>query len=62
MLHWCERQNRALTVPLHLPINAEQETGKAANTVFQVFGKTRQGIEPSLPAVMAHSQPTVSLG
>ena len=54
------RVNRLL-VPNHLPINAENEAGQAAITVFQIFGMTRLGIEPCLPALMAHVQPIVPL-
>ena len=35
--------------------NAEHEAGQAASTVFQVFGVTRPGIEPMLPALVARA-------
>jgi len=43
---------------LHLPINAEHETGQAASTIFQVFGMARPGIEPNLQALVVCAQPT----
>jgi len=50
---------RASIVSLHPPINAEQETGQAASTVFQVFGVTRLGNEPSLSALVARAVPLI---
>jgi len=39
----------------------EHEDRQAASSVFQVFGMTRLGIEPSLAAFVARAQPTVPL-
>jgi len=41
------------------PIKAEHEAGQGACTVFQVFGMTRPGIEPILPALEGRDQLTV---
>jgi len=48
-----------MKLPLHPPIDTEHEAGQDASTVFQIFGMTRQGIELSLPALVARAQPTV---
>jgi len=47
-------QHRALTLSLQSPISAEQKAGQGASAVVHHFGITRQGIEPSLPALVAH--------
>jgi len=51
-------QHRAWSVPLQPPINAEHEVEQGASTVFQVFGTTRRGIEPSLPVLVASARVT----
>jgi len=42
-------------------IKVEHEAGHVASTFCQVFGVTRPGIEPRLPALVARAQPTLSL-
>jgi len=44
---------------LHPPSNTEYEVGQDANIVFQVFGITRPGIEPRVPALVTRAQSTV---
>jgi len=41
---------------LHLFINAEHEARQAASTVFQIFGMTWPGFEPTLLALVACAQ------
>jgi len=44
--------------PYTHPNNIEHQAGQAAIVIFQVYGMTRPGIEPQLPAFWY--QPTVS--
>jgi len=46
-------QHRVRTVFLHPPINTYQDAGQAANSVFQVYGVTQPGTEPSVPDLVA---------
>jgi len=54
-------QHRAWTFPCTQPFSAEHEAAQAASTVFQVFDRTRSGIEPNLPDSAARAQPTITL-
>jgi len=40
------------------PNNVEYEAGQAASAVIQIFHTTRQGIEPSLSALVARAKPS----
>jgi len=61
MLHWWIVNGstaRELFSCTHPSINAEHEAGQAASAAFQVFGTTRPGIEPSLPALVVRAEPS----
>jgi len=52
---------RAWTVSFHPPDAAVHEAEQAVCAVFQVFGMTQLGFEPSLAALLGHAQPNIPL-
>jgi len=44
---------------LHQYTNGKHKAGQATSTIFQVFGMTQPGVNPSLTAFVANAHTTV---